>query len=656
VLPQTADGYLAPLQDAALSSQVADDDVADSQTSTLAQTFKRIPPRIIQNAAGIAIFTCMRSGLWMTGSGGSGIIIARKADGTWSPPAGIMLHTPTLSFIIGVDIYDCVLVINNMAALEALITKPKVVLGEDIGLTQGPLVSLDSTEDDRRWREFDDTVLIYLKARGQAQVVNLHGCILAERANENERFYSAGVAPADILAGNVSRSVDETRPLFEVIKAAEGRIDADVALINQIAAQPAPGDAVIATPRDSLPASPTSAFGLPGSDDPDPFGVLALEMAGLEIREAGTRLRPSSRQFDYSPSPTSPSFSKFSRQSIQTLMSDSNRGSYMSTRTERTKVSDANGTPNTTPCQCPSDDGAAADNIPVLREPDDHEVDYTKIDLTPLRKISGSQSVDGATMTDSSVNSADEQSRAGSSITDDAATKASSVYTKDEELSQDGNDDDLDDADDEGDESCDDEEEAVIYEVASLQPAARSVMVASPIHVKGALVNIPKRIPPPLPARSAARVSRARSDIGDVSHLHSPVASVFTPSPRRSLDEEATRNEVSGSPITQQDKFKVEISAPEPAPETNAGPALKSPGSEPDAASLEVPSQAAPGAFPSSDEDSAKSFALPARNPNRRSRTDAASTATEELDSSAAAPTPALTLLPVTYVPPPKDI
>src|SRR4051794_27164489 len=70
---------------------------------------KKIPPRIIQNAVGLAVFSCMRSGLWMSGSGGAGMITARKADGTWSPPSGIMLHTAALGFVIGVDIYDCVL-------------------------------------------------------------------------------------------------------------------------------------------------------------------------------------------------------------------------------------------------------------------------------------------------------------------------------------------------------------------------------------------------------------------------------------------------------------------------------------------------------------------------------------------------------------------
>ncbi|EFQ27620.1 LAS seventeen-binding protein [Colletotrichum graminicola] len=544
-----SDGFLAPLD-----SLLNTDADANAEPKTPARVFKKIPPRIIQDAAGIAIFTCMRSGLWMTGSGGSGILIARKADGTWSPPSGILLHTPSLSFIMGVDIYDCVLVINNIAALESLITKPTVTLGEDISLTTGPLVALESTEVDSRWKDLDNTVLTYMKARGQTQNVNLNGCILTERANENERFYGTSLSAMDIAAGNVSRHVEETRPLFEVIKEAEGRVDADQAVLKKLSALPAPGDAVIETPKTS-PASPKTPFGIPLADDPDPFGVLALEMAGLEIREAGTRLRPTSSQFEFHPAPSSPAFSRF-RQSSETFTTKSNRGSLMSTKTSRTKMSEAwtqtntTDTPATSPSQSQnqSEDGASVSSLPVLKEPE--EVDYTKIDFTPLRQISGRNSIEGTVMA-----GRDDHLRADVSTIDDATTKASSVYTKDDasvittdddiymESRNEQQDGDADDEDDDEVDEDDEEEEPVIFEIAAAQPAARTAVMAAPIHAKGALVTIPKRIPPPLPPKSPMRSSRAsKSDIGDVSHLQSPLQSSFTPSPRQSIDSSSIRS------------------------------------------------------------------------------------------------------------------
>ncbi|KAH7238317.1 hypothetical protein BKA59DRAFT_403529 [Fusarium tricinctum] len=551
----SADGYLVPLDE-----EEDDTQSTASEPRSPKRVTKKIPKRIIQNAAGIAIFTCMRSGLYMTGSGGSGILIARKSDGTWSPPSGIMLHTPTLSFIIGVDVYDCVLVVNNLAALESL-TKPRVTLGEDVGLTSGPLVPLDSDESHIKWKDLGNTVFTYLKARGQNQVVNLNGCILAERGNENERFYNSPVTQMDVLAGNVARQVDEVGPLSEVIKMAEGRTDFDASVISRIAAECAPGDAMIATPKSSTPASPRTAFGIPNVDDPDPFGVLALEMAGLEIREAGSRLRPASSQFDFNPAPTSPAFSKFNRQSVDTFVSKSNRNSYMSSRTVKSQMTDAGtqtdvgATPETTPSPGQSEDGfdrSTRTQIPEVTE-EEEEVDYTKVDLTPIRHLSGAHTPLSTTSHNSTT--AVEHDTLKVEPRDDT-DKASSNYDsdKDDKSSRNAGDDSESEAEVEEDEE---EEEPVVFEVAAVQPARTQAVASRMIHAKGSMVTIPKRIPPPLPMRSPARTSRSsKSEIGDVSNLRSPLRKeAFSEEDLVSEDEQATSD---SSPYLKPGEFKVE--------------------------------------------------------------------------------------------------
>ncbi|PHH85111.1 hypothetical protein CDD83_880 [Cordyceps sp. RAO-2017] len=518
------DGYLAPDDDAA--APAAEPSSADPPPSP-ARVTKKIPKRIIQNAAGIAVFSCMRSGLWMTGSGGSGILIARKSDGTWSPPSGILLHTPTLSFIIGVDIYDCVLVINNLAALES-ITRPRVTLGEDVGLTNGPSVSLDSDEVHINWRELGNTVLAYMKARGQHQAVNLHGCILAERANENERFYDGPITQMDVLAGNVARCVQETRPLFEVIKMAEGRTDFDAAVIDSIAFQSAPGDAVIATPR-STSASPRPSFGIPKADDPDPYGVLALEMAGLEIREAGTRLRPTSSQFEFNPAPLSPSLSKFSRQSVETFATRSNRASVMSSRTVKSQVTDActqtdvANTPDTTASPGQSDDGQGQGHTSTERMPEvkeEVEVDYTRVDLAPLRNLSQEYPIDVIVVPASASAAAPAVVPAWARA--EEAEEATSADGKDQDEEETNDADDEDDLDD-------DVEEPVVFEVAAVQPASTRAIASRVIHAKGNVVTIPKRLPPPLPKRSPARNSGSgKSEAGaEILSVPSPLRQTF---------------------------------------------------------------------------------------------------------------------------------
>lgn len=96
-----------------------------------------IPSKVINKAVGLAIFTTARAGFHISGSSGSGIVIARLPDGSWSPPSGIQVHSVGAGFVIGIDIYDCVVVINTKEALEAF-TKTRMSLGSDLAVVAGP--------------------------------------------------------------------------------------------------------------------------------------------------------------------------------------------------------------------------------------------------------------------------------------------------------------------------------------------------------------------------------------------------------------------------------------------------------------------------------------------------------------------------------------
>jgi lipid-binding SYLF domain-containing protein len=512
-------------------------------TSTPTYITKKIPPRIIQNAVGLAVFSCMRSGLWMSGSGGAGIIIARKADGTWSPPSGIILHTAELAFVMGVDIYDCLLVINSVQTLE-LFTRARLILGNDVNLAVGPLAAEGSPEPEIRWKEINDMVLTYVKARGKHQAVQLDGSLVTERGNENERFYCAGVTILDVLAGNVPKNVPEMRPLYEVIKAAEGRSDYDKGLMDWLAQQPAPGDAQIESPTESVVASPTKqAFGVPDANDPDPFGVISLEMAGIEIREAGTKLRPTSTQFEYHPSPNSPVYGRFSRQSMDTFVSRSNRGSCMSAKTQNTTMTDAftqtdvASTADTSYSRANSDDGKdSVERLPTVVEPE--EVDYTKVDTSIIERLKRRTSeipaskptaavgakeatVTAGTQTATNVKKSKEEPKPAEPDTPIESSSPEFVDELDAEAEADDEEEDEDETED---------EEPIICEVTTASAARSSVssQMTQVIQAKGAIVTIPKRIPPPLPARSPARASRgSKSEYGDVSSLRSPVRNSF---------------------------------------------------------------------------------------------------------------------------------
>lgn len=101
------------------------------------RTLLTIPSKVINRAVGLAIFTTARAGFHVTGATGSGVLIARMADGSWSPPSGIQVYSVGAGFVMGIDIYDCVVVINTKEALEAF-TRTRMALGSDLAVVAGP--------------------------------------------------------------------------------------------------------------------------------------------------------------------------------------------------------------------------------------------------------------------------------------------------------------------------------------------------------------------------------------------------------------------------------------------------------------------------------------------------------------------------------------
>lgn len=204
------DGFEAPDPDA---KQHGDD---GKQKKSL----QHIPPEVIRGAKGLAIFTVMRTGLHWSGAGGSGVIVQKLPNGQWSPPSGILLHTLGWGLVAGLDVYDCVAVINNDNGMEGF-TRARATLGGEISAAVGPLGGgrqLDSEVVKRQ-----APVWTYMKSKGLYVGVQIDGTIIAERDRENERFYGTnGLRHAQILAGDVKVPPGSMVQLWETLQAAEG--------------------------------------------------------------------------------------------------------------------------------------------------------------------------------------------------------------------------------------------------------------------------------------------------------------------------------------------------------------------------------------------------------------------------------------------------
>ncbi|KAI1110600.1 DUF500-domain-containing protein [Nemania sp. NC0429] len=199
----------------------------------------KIPASVIAGAKGLAIFTTFRTGFHVSGAAGSGVVVARLPDGSWSPPAGFLVHTLGAGLMIGIDVYDCVCVLRTRKAVDAFARRARVSLGGEIGVTAGPVGAGGAVEGvfDGRKRDKsprpagengpashgagtgaataaaagtaakDDEngpVWMYMKSRGFYVGVQADGTVIIPRADANAAFYGEqGITVERILTGQV---------------------------------------------------------------------------------------------------------------------------------------------------------------------------------------------------------------------------------------------------------------------------------------------------------------------------------------------------------------------------------------------------------------------------------------------------------------------
>ncbi|KDE02413.1 hypothetical protein MVLG_07026 [Microbotryum lychnidis-dioicae p1A1 Lamole] len=181
------------------------------------KVIRKIPAKVIREAKGVAIFTSMRSGIApLGGAGGAGMVIARLEDGSWSAPSSMSPNNLSFGLMLGVDIYDAVLILRTAEVLDAFMGHT-VTLGAELGVAAGPYGAGAVAETGKS----RVPILSYLRSRGMYAGVEAVAQIYVTRSEENENAYFwPGITPRDILTGKV-RPPREAEALHQALEAAE---------------------------------------------------------------------------------------------------------------------------------------------------------------------------------------------------------------------------------------------------------------------------------------------------------------------------------------------------------------------------------------------------------------------------------------------------
>jgi lipid-binding SYLF domain-containing protein len=94
---------------------------------------------VLQRARGLAVFQVIKAGFVFSGKAGSGLVVARLPDGSWSAPSCIATGGVGWGLQIGADITDFVIVLNTEDAIRAFSVGGNVTIGGSISAAAGPI-------------------------------------------------------------------------------------------------------------------------------------------------------------------------------------------------------------------------------------------------------------------------------------------------------------------------------------------------------------------------------------------------------------------------------------------------------------------------------------------------------------------------------------
>ncbi|KAM0786304.1 hypothetical protein ACM66B_001782 [Microbotryomycetes sp. NB124-2] len=176
-----------------------------------------IPKEVLRRAKGFAIFTVLKAGFVWSGKAGSGVVIARLDDGTWSAPSCIATGGVGFGLQAGADLSEFVVVLNSSDAVAAFAKGGNVTIGGQLTAAAGP-IGVGGAVNTALNKPAP--MFTYSKSKGLFAGVSLEGTVLIERKDANEAFYGQAIPAVDLLSGKVPPP-EAASSLYECLEAAE---------------------------------------------------------------------------------------------------------------------------------------------------------------------------------------------------------------------------------------------------------------------------------------------------------------------------------------------------------------------------------------------------------------------------------------------------
>ncbi|KAK2599647.1 hypothetical protein N8I77_011383 [Diaporthe amygdali] len=164
---------------------------------------------------GLAILTVIKAGFLGSARFGSGLVIARLPDGSWSAPSAIATGGAGFGGQIGFELTDFVFILNDAAAVKTFAQAGSLTLGGNVSIAAGPVGRNAEAAGAASLRSVAG-IFSYSKTKGLFAGVSLEGSAIIERKDANTKLYGRPISAKDLLNG-AERPPSQAAPLFNIL-------------------------------------------------------------------------------------------------------------------------------------------------------------------------------------------------------------------------------------------------------------------------------------------------------------------------------------------------------------------------------------------------------------------------------------------------------
>lgn len=150
----------------------------------------------------LIIPSLLKAGFLVGGEGGSGVLLVRQADGSWSPPAFYTMASGSIGLQVGVQDSEVLFTVMTDKGLKQVMQN-QFKMGADASIALGPIgggVEAATTLN------MGADIYAFSRSKGAFAGGSFEGSYIKARDEWNKLYYGQAVTVDDIVAGKVSNA------------------------------------------------------------------------------------------------------------------------------------------------------------------------------------------------------------------------------------------------------------------------------------------------------------------------------------------------------------------------------------------------------------------------------------------------------------------